>query len=356
MKVPISLAALPFYHTLGADAFILRLFLTPKTLVVLPQWNVDLVIGALLQHTINQIVTVPPLMLQLLSHPEFSKINLNHLESVNIGANRLRGDLGRRSERRARDVPFLTEGDDLSLSGGDRLGRPREHSMSKRAAQTLIAIAEPFHGMFKDLVEGQRSSVGILLPGMNTRVAYEDDGEADFGEASEPFAHDLDVAVWSPNDEGLVADEERRFSDFPFPRAASHRTEFAHSYADRAKDTTKVHGVRVCPSEIEKVIREHPEVVDCVVAGVRGTCQSDGFVPRAWLVLSGPAKAKGVDCMLGEIGEFLRGRLSDRHWLHGGFEVIDEIPKLPCGKVLRRQLQHAHESREGKRATEQAKL
>ena len=48
-KIPISLAALPFYHTMGADAFILRLFVTPTTLVVLPQWNVDLVIRALLQ-------------------------------------------------------------------------------------------------------------------------------------------------------------------------------------------------------------------------------------------------------------------------------------------------------------------
>ncbi len=86
-----------------------------------------------------------------------------------------------------------------------------------------------------------------------------------------------------------------------------------------------MHGVPICPTEIEKVIREHPEVVDCVVAGVRGVCQSDGLVPRAWLVLSESAKAKDVECMLGAIEEFLRDRLSDRHWLHGGIEVIDEV-------------------------------
>lgn len=62
-----------------------------------------------------------------------------------------------------------------------------------------------------------------------------------------------------------------------------------------------------------------------MVAGVRGARQADGFVPRAWLVLSESARAKGVDCMLGTIKEFLRGRLSDQHWLHGGFEVIDEV-------------------------------
>ena len=62
-----------------------------------------------------------------------------------------------------------------------------------------------------------------------------------------------------------------------------------------------------------------------MVAGVRGACLSDGLVPRAWLVLSNSAKAKGVDCMLKAIEDFLRNRLSDQHWLHGGLEVIDEV-------------------------------
>ncbi|KAH9080347.1 hypothetical protein EDB83DRAFT_971240 [Lactarius deliciosus] len=369
--IPISLAALPFYHTMGADAFILRLFVTPTTLVVLPQWNVDLVIRALIQHTINHIVTVPPLMHQLLNHPEFSKVDLNDLESVSIGANRLRGDLSQKFEHRAGDVPFLTEGSRVFLSAQapnlttrsaddlleDMLDRPREHSMSERVVQTLIAIAEPFPGMFKDLAERQRGSAGILFPGTNARVAREDGSEADFGETSELFPLDSDVPVGTPND--AITSHLESFN--PDARPGTGETLFADEEgrifsADRLKDTIKIHGVHICPSEIEKIIREHPEVVDCVVAGVRGACQSDGIVPRAWLVLSESAKAKGVDCILGAIEEFLRGRLSDQHWLHGGFEVIDEIPKLPCGKVLRRQLQHAHESREGMRAREQAKL
>lgn len=51
-------------------------------------------------------------MHQLLNHPEFSKINLKDLESVSIGANGLRGDLGGKFEHNAgdSDVPFLTNG------------------------------------------------------------------------------------------------------------------------------------------------------------------------------------------------------------------------------------------------------
>jgi hypothetical protein len=48
-NIPISLAALPFYDTMGANAFILHLFVAPTTLIILPQWNIDLVIKTLLQ-------------------------------------------------------------------------------------------------------------------------------------------------------------------------------------------------------------------------------------------------------------------------------------------------------------------
>ena len=49
-------------------------------------------------------------MHQLLNHPDFLKVDLNDLEAVSVGANRLHGDLGQTFESRAGDVPFLTEG------------------------------------------------------------------------------------------------------------------------------------------------------------------------------------------------------------------------------------------------------
>ena len=177
-------------------------------------------------------------MHQLLNHPDFSKADLNDLESVSVGANRLRGDLGRTFESRSGYVPFLTEGTRVFSSlgalnltvrpGGDLpedafIDPSREHSISERAVQTLIAIAEPFQGMFRDLVEHRRSSKGTLLPGVNTRCA----GEADLGEGSEMFHHDLGITVGNPDDllshsesftpgsgpgirQGLVENQDRR--------------------------------------------------------------------------------------------------------------------------------------------------
>lgn len=98
-----------------------------------------------------------------------------------------------------------------------------------------------------------------------------------------------------------------------------------------------MHGVHISPSVIEKVILEHPEVTDCAVVGVRGVRQSDGFIPRAWLVLSDSAKARGVNKALKAIEEFARGRLSERQWLQGGFEVIDEVTPFVTHFILLRQ-------------------
>ena len=49
-------------------------------------------------------------MHQLLNHPEFSKVDLNDLKFVSIGANQLRGNFCQKFESRAGDLPFLTEG------------------------------------------------------------------------------------------------------------------------------------------------------------------------------------------------------------------------------------------------------
>jgi len=336
-KIPISLAALPFYHTIGANAFILRLFVTPTTLIILPQWNIDLVIKTLLQHTITQIAMVPSMMYQLLNHPDFSKVDLDNLESVNTGASRLHNDLRERFEHRANNVPFLAEGYGLSEC-------------------MLAAIAQPFSGTFKGRVERKRGVTGILLPGMKARAVRKDGSATDFGEVREVFSCGQNAAMGHLNDkkgdsenftsEGwlrtgdtFVTDEQGRFF-----------------YVDRVKDTVKVHGVHVSPSEIERVLRECPEVADCAVVGVRGVRQSDGFIPRAWLVLSDSAKAKGIDSALEATEEFARSRLSGQQWLQGGFEVIDEIPRLPNGRILRRQMQLAYESRERKKGREQARL
>ena len=106
--------------------------------------------------------------------------------------------------------------------------------------------------------------------------------------------------------------------------------------------------------EIEDCLLSHPLklISDATVAGVSGGRTSDEKVPRAWIVLSPLGKDKaagwGPEKTVKELDRWHKENLSKYKWLRGGFEIVDEIPKSPTGKVLRRVLQERYEKR-GKR-------
>lgn len=119
------------------------------------------------------------------------------------------------------------------------------------------------------------------------------------------------------------------------------------------KDTLKISGVQVSPAEIEQVLLAHPRalVIDAAVSGIpselvplfSSTKNASGIarderVPRAWVVVSHEGASLGRKKVVEELDAWVRERLSRYKWLTGGIEVVDEIPKNPTGKVLRRVL------------------
>ena len=133
------------------------------------------------------------------------------------------------------------------------------------------------------------------------------------------------------------------------------------------KDTLKVSGIQVSPSELEIVLLAQPDrlIDEVVVAGVSGGRTSDEKVPRAWIVLSKAGRREGATRTVKVLEEWSQRNLTKQKWLRGGFEVVAEvclppflvvngtwrltvnpnfqIPKSPMGKVLRRHLQEAYE-------------
>jgi len=102
------------------------------------------------------------------------------------------------------------------------------------------------------------------------------------------------------------------------------------SIVDRVKDLIIVSGFNVFPAEVEEVIREHPGVVACAVIGVAhphsGEAVSAYVVPRA-----------GWSLEEDDIIEFCASRLA-RYKAPSKVTFVDDIPSLPTGKILRRQL------------------
>ena len=99
------------------------------------------------------------------------------------------------------------------------------------------------------------------------------------------------------------------------------------SFIDRSKDTLKIGGAQVSPTEIEDVLRAQPDglVDDLCVAGVSGGRTSDERVPRAWIVLSDKGRCLGKVKTLEVLEGWAQRSLSRYKWLRGGWEIVDTV-------------------------------
>ncbi len=99
---------------------------------------------------------------------------------------------------------------------------------------------------------------------------------------------------------------------------------------DRVKEMIKVSGFQVAPAELESVLLEHPAVLDCAVFGIPD--ERRGEVPVAAVRLDG-----SVPLADGELERLVADRLATYKHLHR-VVVVEDVPRLPSGKVLRRTL------------------
>lgn len=87
---------------------------------------------------------------------------------------------------------------------------------------------------------------------------------------------------------------------------------------------------QVPPAELESIIREHPAVFDAAVVGVPD--DKTGQKPKAFVVLNKDTRVSNKDIM-----EYVNQKVSPYKKLKE-VEFIDDIPKNPSGKILRRIL------------------
>jgi long-chain acyl-CoA synthetase len=108
---------------------------------------------------------------------------------------------------------------------------------------------------------------------------------------------------------------------------------------DRKKDMIKYKGFSIAPAELEAVLMEHPAVLETAVVGVPD--EEAGEVPKAFIVLQGDFSYSVTD---EELITFVNGKLTDYKRLHE-VEFVESLPKIPAGKILRRELKELERAR-----------
>ncbi|HVT64707.1 MAG TPA: class I adenylate-forming enzyme family protein, partial [Mycobacteriales bacterium] len=180
-------------------------------------------------------------------------------------------------------------------------------------------------------IEGARlDTVGRAAPGVCLRTASLEDGKPlPPGKIGEIQARSPSLmAGYLPDgaDAGAVVDGWYRTGDVGWiePEGWVHLT-------DRAKEMIKVKGFQVAPAEIEAVLHGHPSVRDCAVFGVPDPAA--GELPVA-AVLIDPDHPTSPDELRSLVAESLATYKQLRDVV-----IVEDIPRLPSGKVLRRVLQ-----------------
>lgn len=110
---------------------------------------------------------------------------------------------------------------------------------------------------------------------------------------------------------------------------------------DRLKELIKFNGFQVAPAELEALLLTHPKVKDCGVIGIAD--ENAGELPMAFVV-----KQPNEILSESEIKGFIEKNASNAKWLRGGVKFIEEIPKNPSGKILRRELRDLYKSMKAK--------
>ncbi len=104
-------------------------------------------------------------------------------------------------------------------------------------------------------------------------------------------------------------------------------------YVGRADDLIKTRGFRVGPFEVENVIMQYPNVLECAVIGVPD--KDRGQAIKAIVKLAeGTTHDKHTES---EIKTFCNKRMASYKWIQH-LEIVDEFPKTISGKIKRTTL------------------
>jgi len=285
------LSILPFFHGFGLTCGLLKPIISGGTVVLAKRFNPKQVSELIEKYNINMLLSVPSVYGAFLRSPESNK-SLGNL--------------------------------DLCVSGGEALAKDIQNGFNKHFNQSIYegyGLTETSPVISLNMPHAHKiGSVGKPLASVDVK-----------------FADDDEIWVKGPNvmkgyykqpeltDEVITKDGWFKTGDI-----GKLDNDGFLFITGRKKDMIISSGENIFPAEIEHVLSEHPEIVECAVIGV--TDKRRGEVPKAFIVCNKDKEVKDHD-----IKDFCRGKLANFK-IPAHIEIRPELPKGPTGKILKKVL------------------
>ena len=299
---------LPMYHIYGMNVLMNGSIAAGATQVLMPRFDMEQCLTLIATHKITALYTVPPVILGLVNLPSMIEIDLpSLLSSVRYffsGAAPLSADLTQRFE----EVTGVTLAQGYGLTETSPVTNADYIEIELRRAGSVGPAVSDTDEKVVDLDAGKRElprgEVGeLIVRGPQVMQGYWNNPEATAETIRDGWLYTGDMATM--DEDGYVY------------------------IVDRKKELIKYKGFQVPPAELEALLLEHPAITDAAVVGKPD--EEAGELPKAYVVTKDP------DVTADEIMEFVAERVAGFKKIRE-VEFIDEIPKNPSGKILRRVL------------------
>jgi acyl-CoA synthetase (AMP-forming)/AMP-acid ligase II len=242
-------------------------------------------------------------------HPLVDRYDLSSLRLLLIGA-----------------APCPTE---VEIACQERLGCVVGQSFGMSELGPIALLDEPL----------RPGALGRLVPGMEAVVVDREDGERlGAGETGELWVRGPQLMAGYLGDETATAATIDAQGWLHTGDLATFDDDGYLYVVDRLKELIKVRGYQVAPAQLEAELVAHPAVGDAAV--VPRPDEEAGEVPVAYVALREPADPAAI-------AEWVAGRVAPYKRL-ADVIVVDEVPRNPTGKLLRRVL--VEREREGANA------
>ena len=296
------LAVIPFFHIYGMQLLMNCMLAEGVKIITMRRFDIEKALQLIEKYSITRLNCVPPMIHALANHPAVKKYNTSSLCRISCGAAPLASEVAKKASDRIGCTIVqgfgMTEMSPVSHMTLDNNFKPG--SCGTQLSNTECKIINPDGnslGVDEEgelLIRGPQIMQGYLNQPIETARCLDKDG----------WLHTGDVA--RIDDDG-------------------------HLYiVDRLKELIKYKGFQVAPAELESIIITHPSVSDAAVIGIPDI--ESGEKPKAFVKLKQGHKATAQN-----ITRYVATRVSAYKNIRA-LEFVNEIPKTPSGKILRRQL------------------
>jgi long-chain acyl-CoA synthetase len=298
-------AVLPMFHAFGMTLFLTYGILKQARIVLFPNFDVDLVMAQAKKHPPTVFCAVPPIFEATAREAKRRHISLRAAKYCISGAMAL---------------PDSTVALWESVSGGLLV---EGYGMTESSP---VALGNPFY-------ETRRTgTIGLPFSSTEMRVVDPDDPthQTPQGERGELLIRGPQVfkGYWNnpeETDRTLLEGGWLRTGDIVVCDSDGFTT-----IVDRIKELIITGGFNVAPSEVENVLRAHPDIADAAVIGLPDPHAGEEVVA---VVVAEPGATVDPD----QVRRFCRERLTG-YKVPRQIKLADNLPKSMLGKVLRRQV------------------